>query len=77
LSPRTLGRGLGSVLRRVPGSVVLSLAFLGLVAVCVLFSSVLVPGALNQHVALGVTPAAPPASRAPPPVVVGAAHFAV
>ena len=60
LSPRALGRGLGSVSRRVPGSVVLSVAFLGLVAVCVLFSSVLVPGALDQHVALGVTPAGTP-----------------
>jgi len=40
--------------------VVLSVAFLGLVAVCVLFSSVLVPGALDQHVALGVTPAGTP-----------------
>ena len=36
------------------------MAFLGLVAVCVLFSSVLVPGALNQNVALGVTPAGTP-----------------
>ncbi len=60
LSPRALGRGLGSVARRVPGSVVLSVAFLGLVAVCVLFSSVLVPGALDQHLALGVTPAGTP-----------------
>lgn len=60
LSPRALGRGLGSAARRVPGSVVLSVAFLGLVAVCVLFSSVLVPGALDQHVALGVTPAGTP-----------------
>ena len=39
---------------------VLSVAFLGLVAVCVLFSSVLVPGALDQHIALGVTPAGTP-----------------
>ena len=60
LSPRALGRGLGSAARRIPGSVVLSVAFLGLVAVCVLFSSVLVPGALDQHVALGVTPAGTP-----------------
>ena len=60
LAPRALGRGLGSAARRVPGSVFLSVAVLGLVAVCVLFSSVLVPGALDQHVALGVTPAGTP-----------------
>ena len=59
-SPRALGRGLGSVARRIPGSVVLSVAFLGLVAVCVLFSSLLVPGALDQHAASGVTPAGTP-----------------
>ena len=59
-SPRALGRGLGSVARRVPGSVLFSVAFLGLVVVCVLFSSVLVPGALDQHIALGVTPAGTP-----------------
>ena len=59
-SPRALGRGLGSVARRVPGSVLFSVAFLGLVVVCVLFSSVLVPGALDQHIALGVTRACPP-----------------
>ncbi|SPT54818.1 ABC transporter permease [Schaalia odontolytica] len=56
-SPRALGRGIGSSTRKIPGSVVLSVAVLVVVAICVVFPSVLVPGALDQNLALGVSPA--------------------
>ena len=60
LSPRTLGRGIGSSARKIPGSVVLSVAVLVAVAICVIVPSVLVPGALDQNLALGVSPAGTP-----------------
>ena len=60
LSARTLGRGIGSSMRKVPGSVVLSVVVLVAVAICVIFPSVLVPGALDQNLALGVSPAGTP-----------------
>lgn len=60
LSARALGRGIGSSTRKVPGSVVLSVVVLVAVAICVIFPSVLVPGALDQHLALGVSPAGTP-----------------
>lgn len=60
LSPRTLGRGIGSSARKIPGSVVLSVVVLVAVAICVIVPSVLVPGALDQTLALGVSPAGTP-----------------
>ena len=60
VSPRRLGRGVGASLRRVPGSVVISVAVLGLLAVCVVCSSLLAPGALDQNLALGASPAGTP-----------------
>ena len=60
LSPRTLGRGIGSSARKIPGSVVLSVVVLVAVAICVIVPSVLVPGALDQNLALGVSPAGTP-----------------
>ena len=59
-SPRALGRGIGSSARKIPGSVVLSVVVLVAVAICVIFPSVLVPGALDQNLALGVSPAGTP-----------------
>lgn len=56
-SLRSLSRGVGASLRRVPGSVVVSVAVLGLLAVCVVCSSLLAPGALDQNLALGASPA--------------------
>ena len=49
LSPRALGRGIGSSARKIPGSVVLSVVVLVAVAICVIVPSVLVPGALDQN----------------------------
>ena len=60
LSPRALGRGIGSSARKIPGSVVLSVVVLVAVAICVIVPSVLVPGALDQDLALGVSPAGTP-----------------
>ena len=60
LSPRALGRGIGSSARKIPGSVVLSVVVLVAVAICVIVPSVLVPGALDQNLALGVSPAGTP-----------------
>ena len=60
LSPRALGRGIGSSARKVPGSVALSVVVLVAVAICVIAPSVLVPGALDQNLALGVSPAGTP-----------------
>ena len=60
LSPRALARGIGSSARKIPGSVVLSVVVLVAVAICVIVPSVLVPGALDQNLALGVSPAGTP-----------------
>ena len=53
LSPRALGRGIGSSARKVPGSVALSVVVLVAVAICVIAPSVLVPGALDQNLEIG------------------------
>ena len=60
LSPRALGRGIGSSARKIPGSVLLSVVVLVAVAICVIVPSLLVPGALDQNLALGVSPAGTP-----------------
>lgn len=54
---RSTLRGLGHFARAIPGSVALSFMILGLVALCVFFSSLLAPNALGQNVSLGVSPA--------------------
>ena len=54
---RSTLRGLGHFARTIPGSVALSFVILGLVALCVFFSSLLAPNALGQNVSLGVSPA--------------------
>ena len=59
-SPRALGRGIGSSARKIPGSVVLSVVVLVAVVICVIFPSVLAPGALDQNLALGASPAGTP-----------------
>ena len=66
LSPRALGRGIGSSARKIPGSVLLSVVVLVAVAICVIVPSLLVPGALDQNLALGVSrryPRAPAGHR--------------
>lgn len=47
-------------LRRVPGAVTLSLIFLAILGVWLLAANLLVPGALQQDLATGVTPAGTP-----------------